>query len=160
MENNQKGAAPESPMRDKARKCLSPKETLVTTGGNFFFNGTGQAGFRDFEAKSLQWVYSVIRDGTLPPTEDEKAVPQQSPSLIDEFNFLAASAAKVEATKEVLLALEKQASIEELPGGQEPSLLAKANFMKRSLTLLLASVSSCCLKFKDCSNFSCCCFKE
>ena len=109
MENNQKGAAPESPIKDKARKCLSPKETLVTTGGNFFFNGSGQAGFRDFEAKSLQWVYSVIRDGTLPPTEDEKAVPQQSPSLIDEFNFLAASAAKAEATKEVLLALEKQA---------------------------------------------------
>ena len=109
MENNQNDAAPESPIKDKAQKCLSPKETLVTTGGNFFFNGSGQAGFRDFEAKSLQWVYSVIRDGTPPPTEDEKAVPQQSPSLIDEFNFLVASVAKAEATKEVLLALEKQA---------------------------------------------------
>ena len=83
MENNQKGAAPESPMRDKARKCLSPKETLVTTGSNVFFNGSRLAGFSDFEAMSLQWVYSVIRDGTLPPTEDEKAVPLQSPSLID-----------------------------------------------------------------------------
>ena len=94
MENNQKGAAPESPMRGKTRKCLSPKETLVTTGGNVFFNGSGQAGFRDFEAKSLQWVYSVIRDGKLPLTEDEQAVSQQSPSLIVEFNSLAASAAK------------------------------------------------------------------
>ena len=126
MENNQKGAAPESPMRGKSRKCLSPKETLVTTGGNFFFNGSGQAGFRDFEAMSLQGVYSVIRDGKLPLTEDEQAVSQQSPSLIDEFKLLAASAAKAEAAKEVLLALEKQASTEELPGGQEPSLLTKA----------------------------------
>ena len=126
MENNQKGAAPESPMRDKARKCLSPKETLVTTGSNVFFNGSGQAGFRDFEAKSLQWVYSVIRDGKLPLTEDEQAVSQQSPSLIDEFNLLAALAAKAEAAKAVLLELEKQASTEELPAGQEPSLLTKA----------------------------------
>ena len=126
MENNQKGAAPESPMRGKTRKCLSPKETLVTTGSNVFFNGSRLAGFSDFEAMSLQWVYSVIRDGKLPLTEDEQAVSQQSPSLIDEFKLLAASAAKAEAAKEVLLALEKQASTEELPGGQEPSLLTKA----------------------------------
>ena len=126
MENNQKGAAPESPMRGKSQKCLSLKETLVTTGGNFFFNGSGQAGFRDFEAMSLQGVYSVIRDGKLPIIEGRGDVPQQSPSLIDEFKLLAASAAKAEAAKEVLLALEKQASTEELPAGQEPSLLTKA----------------------------------
>ena len=133
MENNQKGAAPESPMRDKARKCLSPKETLVTTGSNVFFNGSKQAGFRDFEAKSLQWVYSVIRDGKLPLTEDEQAVSQQSSSMIDEFNSLATLASKVATAKEILAELEDQPGTNKLPSSENQYLLTEA---KENLTTL------------------------
>jgi hypothetical protein len=99
MKDNQDSRTNEHCSIKESTKVTIAEESIVTIGSNLYFNGAGLAGFQDFERKSLQWVYSVIRDGKLLKDKNQSHDSGQLESLVESFDKIAELAAQMEIAR-------------------------------------------------------------
>ena len=88
-------------------QVLTGEESLVTTGSNVFFNEAGLTGVQNFGTESLQWVYSVIKNGKILIRENQNPSSGQEVSLVKTFKRVFELAVQMEIARKEFKTLKQ-----------------------------------------------------